>query len=605
MKTKKRIISILITVMMAGFSHVCLSQEMEEVVVTGSRVPVSFADTTRNVTVISKEDIEELRVDSVPEILNFAAGMDIQNRGDFGVQSDVAMRGSTFQQVLVLIDGIRVNDSQTAHHNMDLPLNVEDIERIEILHGHGSSAYGADAFGGVINIITKDADEKEMNVSMGGGQYNSLNGSFNISYKWRNIARRYSASRKISDGFYQGYPKGTGYDLMCLSSVFTFDLNDTRYKIFFGLTDKLFGAYDFYTPGLNYPSKETTRTRFVNFQTSRKVNRVVIEPKIYWKSHSDNYVLDRTGERSDYEAQHITYQYGGELNVRFDNIAAGVEVSEEIIESSTLGDHDRARYAVFTEYAKKFNMNYDLNAGLRFDFYSEWGGNVSPTVGFGWRFTPDWKFIVSGGKAFRTPSYIELYSPLKSVNVGDAALVPEEVISVETGVVYDAGKDFRFGFTVFDRIEYNIIDWVGDSSTGPWRAQNIGEGNMFGVESSVWKKWDSLSVSVKYSWNGSLRTQDYISKYSLRFPQHQLGVMVSSDIFWDMKATLRTNYKMRLDEKGYLLVHLLLTKRIKKVEVFVKADNILNAEYAEITGVPCPGRWIMAGVKLNMDSLLK
>ncbi len=596
MKNTRGMVLIVVINLLVCAAGNSLSGELAEVVVTGSRVPVGFSSTTRDVTVIVKEDIEKSQLSSVPELLSFIAGLDVQNRGNFGVQSDITVRGSTFQQVLVLIDGVRVNDSQTAHHNMDIPLDVGDIQRIEILHGHSSAVYGADAFGGVINIITKDSDKKEADMNIGWGQRGSLDGSLHFSNKWDKFGQRFSCSRRKSNGFRYG----TEYDIMNISGISTLELDEMKFRLSLGLVDKRFGAYDFYTPGLNYPSRETTRTRFINLQMTGKVNNILIKPKVYWRRHYDNYILDRNNPDS-YNAEHVTYQYGGELSAQFDSIAAGFDVSGTAINSLKLGGHNRSRYAVFTEYSKTIAAKYDFNTGLRFDHYSGWGWNISPSIGFGWCLDKNLKLRFSSGKAFRVPSYIELYNP-SPMNTGNPALSPEEAISFEAGLDYDAGTDLLFKLSVFDRIEYNLIDWVGLTSEGPWVARNIGEINRYGIESSIRKKWKALTASVKYSWNGSSTQLSHFSKYSLRYPQHQLCITLSSVIFRDITGTCRTVYKQRLEEKGYLLVHLLLAREVNNIEFFIKADNILDTEYEEVTGVPCPGRWLMAGMKLKVGS---
>jgi len=580
--------AIMIILLLAGiFTVKAGAQEMPEIVVTGSRIASGFHD----VTVINRQQIEQSKAGSVAELLNTAAGVDIQSRGDYGVQSDITLRGSTYQQVLVLVDGVRVNDSQTAHHNMDIPVAVNDIERIEVLHGAASSIYGADAFGGVINIITRDITDDRADFCVSGGQFNTINGFFNVSHKWDKFGQSVSAGRKKSDGFHYD----TEYDLIDISGISTLDSKKAKIKLLYGYTDKEFGAYDFYTPGFHYPSKEATVTRYGSLRiTTKEIKNMVVEPVFFWRRHDDEFTLDSTLNPASVN-EHTTLQYGGELIFRAGGFAGGFEMSREEIGSSNLGNHARNRGGIFTEYAGEKNKGFRYNLGLRGD-NSGWGWNFCPTAGLNRNISPDWSFVLSAGKSFRVPSFTELYYN-QYPNYGSGILKPEEAVSAETGVIFNDKNKLAFKVFIFDRLEYNLIDWVGDTVKGPWRAQNIGTGSMAGIETVLQKKWEKIEASINYSYNGSSRQQDYFSKYSLHYPAHQLGIRLSSSFNNGIRSDCNAVYKKRLGENGYLLLNLMITAEFKSMEVFIKADNIFNASYEEIKGIPSPGRWVTAGIR--------
>lgn len=222
---------------------------LEPVIITTTRTPTKLSHITRSASIIDASDIKNSTAHSVEELLKYALGVDIMQRGPYGVQADSGIRGSTFSQVLILVNGVRVNDPQIAHHNFDLGLTLKDIERIEVLRGHGSSLYGADAFGGIINIITKKPDKvKYADISY--GEYNTslINGGF--SEKRGNFGTSLSFEKKKSDG----YRYDTDFDITTLSSNSTLNLPDLGSLNFLvGYTGKEFGANDFYGA---YPSKE-------------------------------------------------------------------------------------------------------------------------------------------------------------------------------------------------------------------------------------------------------------------------------------------------------------------------------------------------------------
>ena len=120
----------------------------ETVVVTGGALPIAFRELPRTVRVVTRDEIANLPVGTVTDLIRLVASADVRARGPRGIQADFSVRGAGFGQVLVLVDGVRVNNAQTGHHNSDLPVTLDDIERVEILLGPGSSAFGADAFGG-------------------------------------------------------------------------------------------------------------------------------------------------------------------------------------------------------------------------------------------------------------------------------------------------------------------------------------------------------------------------------------------------------------------------------------------------------------------------
>src|SRR5688572_15282312 len=127
----------------------------QTVVVTAAAVPVELGSVTRTLSIITREEIAELPVHSVADVLRLVASVDVRARGIRGVQTDFAVRGANFGQMLVLVDGVRLNDAQSGHHNGDIPVPLDAVERIEILYGPGSSLFGADAFGGTVNVITR------------------------------------------------------------------------------------------------------------------------------------------------------------------------------------------------------------------------------------------------------------------------------------------------------------------------------------------------------------------------------------------------------------------------------------------------------------------
>lgn len=580
-------------------------------VVTGMRIPQTFSEITRQVSVISSEEIKESHANSVPELLEYVLSSDIQDRSPFGVQADITMRGSTFQQVLILIDGVRVNDSQTAHHNMDLPLTLDDIERIEVLHGHGSSLYGPDAFGGVVNIITKLPRKKDLFAQFKVAEYNTQIMSFSYNWKRSNFSQKISFEKKRSDGFRYC----TDFDNFTFFTNSNLKHQKGEVNFTFGFTNKEFGAYDFYTPGRNLPSKEWTKTYFAKFENSYKVGKTTLQPKLFFRRHEDRFMLDITRPKW-YVNDHVKYCYGGEaqLNISVgekNNLILGCEVIQDEIYSIGLGTsqiniglgtHSHSRQAIFGEYRTTILHNLNLDVGLRLD-NSTWGQQISPNVGAGYLYRlsdfGQCKVRISIGRAFRNPSFTELYYR-DSINEGNTELKPEETVSYEFGLDYLSIKNLSGSLTFFNRDQKKLIDWVGETAKGPWKAQNIGEVRIFGIDTMLKFNLYSFDIYFKYSWMDSKREKEYFSKYALRHPTNQFSLELNRLLPLNIFSTVKLLYKNRINEKSYFLLNSRISKSIKNIEFFIEGTNLLNEEYEDIIGVPQPGRWLCVGVKVQI-----
>jgi len=155
--------------------------------------------------------------------------MDVTQRGYHGMQGDISARGASFEQVLIMIDGVKLNDSQTGHHNLDLPVNLVDIERIEIMQGHGSSLYGPGAFGGVINIITKDAKKCPLKLSASAGDFGLFNYEMQKSVGIKNIMNHITLSSAKSTG----YRYDTGFNRFTVYNKSSIDTKHGKYNVTF------------------------------------------------------------------------------------------------------------------------------------------------------------------------------------------------------------------------------------------------------------------------------------------------------------------------------------------------------------------------------------
>lgn len=134
-------------------------QRLDEVQITGSRAPLTARQSAKIVEVISRDEIRRAEAQTINDVLKLATGVDVRQRGGFGVQTDISINGGTFDQITILLNGMPLTSPQTGHNAADLPVALDDIERIEILEGASARVFGSSAFNGAINIVTTSALE--------------------------------------------------------------------------------------------------------------------------------------------------------------------------------------------------------------------------------------------------------------------------------------------------------------------------------------------------------------------------------------------------------------------------------------------------------------
>ncbi len=426
----------------------------ESVVVTANASPVAFENLSRAVTVLTADQIARLPARSVADLLGYIGGVDVQARGPLGVQADFSLRGATFGQTLVLINGARINDVQSGHHNSDIPVALDEIERIEVLHGPGSSLYGADAFGGTINIITRRKGQSRL-LALGGGSYDFFSGRATFGAETARLRHAVSASLDRSSGF----TFAREFRNVGVSAQTTID---DRTSVLVSHVDKDFGANGFYGAS---PSKEWTEQTFVGADHERQLNTWSVRMNGSFRRHGDRFLWDvrRPGVLENLHRTHalqatIKGQRPISTAVR---MTVGGELGHDWLRSSNLGDHTVTRGSVFTELQVDAGKRVAVHPGLRLDRYSEAGSAWSPSVSLSAWLSARTRLRVGGARAFRVPTFTELYYRDPN-HEASGALVPESAWSTELGLDWLADPGWLVSVTPFAR-------WSAMSSTGSGR----------------------------------------------------------------------------------------------------------------------------------------
>jgi len=570
------------------------------VVVTAGLAPVSFSDAARSVTVLTREEIEASPATSVADLLSTLAGVDVRPRGPEGVQSDLALRGSTFEQVLVLLDGVKVGDPQTGHHDLDLPVSLEDIARIEVLRGAAARLYGPDAYAGVVNILTRRPSEREVRAAAAVGENGLASGSGSLATAAGAWGQRLSASWLQDDG----YRHNTAADLKTAAWRTSWGGGPSGADLFAGWTDKRFGANGFYSD--RYPEAwEHTATGMVAASVRGTARKSHLEGRASWRRHDDTFLLDRT-RPSFYRNEHRTglWEVSGRLSVPTGHglSVLGMEAGREAIASDRLGDHSRARGGLYFEQSLALGPKVDLSAGASLYRYTDWGWHAWPGADLGVDLGRGWRGWLSVGKAFRVPTYTDLYytSP---TDRGNPALRPEESWSYEAGARWSGGTA-RMEFSLFRREGKGVIDFVRPGESGPWTSRNLSRVTTDGAELQAAYTFTGgaapLRLQGSYTFldsRGSLPAP-YTSKYALAYLRHQ--ALLSAEHRWGKRARQRwqARYESRAGSGAYWLLDTRLTVPVKKVELFLDGTNLLNTPWRGAGFAPMPGRWVTFGVRL-------
>jgi outer membrane receptor for ferrienterochelin and colicin len=558
----------------------------EKVIVTANAYPVPFENLSKSVTVLTREDIRNLPAHSIAETLAMIASIDLRPRGPLGLQTDISIRGSAFSQVLVMVDGVRINDSQTGHHNSDFPVQLQDVERIEVLRGPGSSIYGADAFGGIINIITR-RDPERLRASIAGGQNSFLEGSFSSGFRKGMVEQSISVTGSRSAGFqydrdFRNVSVSARTNIGSNSSIFVSHVN------------KEFGANNFYGPS---PSREWTNQTLVSIERRHEWmsgGKALFQG--YYRTHGDRFLYD-TRSPGLFESNHRTQSVGVLAKAQRPLTVAGVltfggELGGDWIASGNLGDHNYARTSLFTELQWTFGKTAAVYPGLRFDYYSNFGGAVSPSLSGSWWVLPRIRLRSSVGHAFRIPTFTELYYHDPN-NQASASLRPESAWSAELGADFIPAKNWLGSVTFFARRERNVIDWIRATPAEKWHTANMRRLRTRGVEIDLEHPLGSRSGIAGHYRRISIDPGafDYISKYVLDFARDSWSASIFLPIPFSLAYRQTLNYKKRADGRDYWLLDGRLERPFGRLIAGIDFTNLLNSKYQEVSGVDMPGRW--------------
>jgi len=572
-----------------------------EVTVTSSRINLPFKENSRTISIISSVEIKNSAATNLADLLQQEAGIDIRRRGTAGMQADLYIRGGSFDQTLLLIDGIKMDDAQTGHHTMNAALPLEVIERIEIIKGPAARVFGQNAFTGAINIVTKKVTENSVSANLEIGSYNQLNASVTTASNLENSSHIVHVSRLTSDG----YRYNTDYDNSNYFIKSTFNKNGQAIDMITSFSERKFGANGFYSTPSAINQYEETQNSLIGFSTQFISEKWQITPRVYWKRNQDEYVFNRLNPPA-YRNLHITDKIGTEVNASYtSNLGVtgfGIDMSKIYLRSNNLGDRNRFMTTLFLEHQFKLaNNQLDITPGVAVTYFSDFKFHAFPGIDIGYRLNDHLKAYGNIGYTYRIPTYTDLYYRDPTTN-GNPNLNPEEALSQEIGIKYFT-PTFTASAAIFNRDASKLIDYVKDNAPDLWQATNIRDLNTKGFEinTSYYFKINTFNqnLSLGYTFlEDEVKALDVnFSRYAINSLKHQFTSRLSTQLFKNVSQNIIYKHAERTSGESYNVWDASIIVSLKQFEITATASNIFNTEYYETNLVPMPKGNMLFGLR--------
>ena len=566
----------------------------QEVVVTGTWQPVPLDESDRSVESYALPN-SALLFTSPADVFALDSSVQVQGRAPNGVQGDLSIRGGSFAQTLVLLNGIRLSDAQSAHHNLDLPVPIDAISNIEVLRGSGSTLYGSDAVAGVVNVVTRPVNEEtpiEMRLRAGYGSFGTDEESGFLALKKGVLSQRFSFERERSLGFRDD----RDYRNLALASETWVGTKLGLTRVFLSLLDRPFGADQFYG---NYNSWERTKTWLASLRQELGSKTSV---SFAYRRHTDLYVLLRNNP-GYYTNRHADETWDFTVR-RHDPISKtaqlfyGAEGIADEVDSTNLGFHKRKRGALYGDLDVRSFGRFSFNAGLRQEFYGTRQTIALPSVSGGFWLSSKVKLRGAVTRAFRLPNYTDLYYH-DPANIGNPNLRPEHAWNSEGGVDVHPADHWRASFTFFSRHETDNIDYVRANSDAIWQATNFGRLKFNGWEGSL--VWSRSGQVIRLEYTGIRGIRDalggYQSKYIFNYPSQQAVLGWTHTSVRGIQTRIRAGVTNQEQRPAYAVLDAYAAYTRSLLHPYVRLTNLTDASYQPVLGVVMPGRAFLAGLE--------
>ncbi|WP_157207575.1 TonB-dependent receptor plug domain-containing protein [Mariniflexile maritimum] len=583
--------------------------KLGEVVITSTRINLPFPENSRTISIISSESIKNSAASTLTDVLQQVAGIDVKRQGTGGTQADLYIRGGSFDQTLILIDGIKMDDAQTGHHTLNATLPLDVIDRVEIIKGPAARVFGQNAFTGAINIVTKKKLDNGGSAAIETGSYKQLNASVTVTSNLENASHLIHVNRNTSDG----YRYNTDYDNQNYFIKSIFNKKRKAIEMIATFTERKFGANGFYAIPTAINQYEETQNSLIGFSTDFSTEKLSIKPRIYWKRNQDAYLYVRQNPAA-FRNFHISDKMGTEVNASYTSSAGitgfGIDISKTYLRSDGttggLGNRNRFMANLFLEHLFKLaNDKLDITPGVAVTYFSDFKFHAFPGIDMGYRLNPNLKVYGNMGYTYRIPTYTDLYYNGPS-NIGNENLNPEEALSEEIGLKYFS-PTFSISAALFNRDASKLIDFIKENEADKWQPVNIRDLNTKGLEinSSYTFKLTHFnqSISLGYTYlDDQVKSLNVnFSKYAINSLKHQITGRFSSQLIKNLSQNIVYKHAERTTGTSYNVWDASVALTLKPFEITLMANNIFNADYSEANLIPMPKGNLLFGLRYNFN----
>lgn len=582
-----------------------LAYTTPSVVVSAARTTIDMDRVPRTVEVLTSADLARLPVRSVQEALAYLPGVDLRQRGPLGVQADLSMRGGTFEQSAVLFNGLRVNDIQTGHHSLNLPVLADEVDRIEVIKGGGSRLFGTGAMDGAVNIITKRGGPSRLFASATGGDFGLADGRLGASASTGIVDHRVSAQYLKTNG----YMPSTDVDMQSVLYTGSISEGSTQASLTGGVVNKAFGANGYYSN--RFPDQwEHTVTWFAGATARTDLSDVLsVNAQALYRINSDEFLLKRSDPafyRNLHRTDQLTANVQTTLSTGIGRTTLALEGGSDRIESTNLGNFDRVRGSLSLEHAVSITDRLYAGAGVGTVFYSDRVPGIVGGVDVSYHIAPGSRVYATVNRNMRIPTYTDLYYK-DPVTVGNPTLKPETSVTAELGTSLMVGDVILSG-AAYNRSSNDLIDYVFRGDSLPWQAQNFTSVRVTGGELGVrWLVTKTLRESPLTLLRVSANAQDVSSQNDVRtrYVADNLRWQFILETQWtipgiDVQASFLLRAQERVvDPKANVIGDARIWKQFDVVRVVAEASNLWNTTWIETGFVPMPSRWFRMGVEVT------
>ncbi len=604
-------------------------KELDEVTVTASRIELPVNQVAKQVTVITRSEIEQAPIQSIQDLLNYVSGIDVQQRGGHGVQADISIRGGSFDQTAILLNGVNLSNPQTGHYSFDIPINLSDIERIEIIYGPSSFIYGASAFSGGINIITKKNPDHKAYARMEAGSHSLF------KTEARGVLKNDVITTQLSAGYATsgGYINNSDYDIFNLLSQTRLNIEKSKIDVQLGYNDKQYGANTFYSAA--YPNQYDKTNSYLASVKGETGDKLKFIPLVYWNRHNDCFQLTKGDESKVPYNYHKTDVYGSNLNLQYTSqlgiTSLGAELRNEGIMSTVLGEKVKESNDRYTHSDNRTNISYALEHTLLLDKFTFTGGILAnyntylkedykfyPTISGSFRVSDNFKVYTSWNKATRMPTFTDLYYTTVT-HIGNSNLKPEDSEAFDLGFKYNTPfiKAYITGYLMKGD---NMIDWVKENPDDKWESRNLSKIDKKGVDMGATfffkELFPSIDPSTKLELGYSRLYQEHnsgelISNYALNYLRDKFTAQLNHPIYNNISAVWNFRWQKRIGTyieyenlkpttrqpyPSFSVLDLQINWKLKDFAVTATVNNIFDRKYFDLGNVPQAGFWLMAGI---------